>query len=256
VEKLPRRPETKDPWVQRIARCLRPGRVVDGLRSSRRASYDHVLAEASAIRFAADPLIGGELEAWILTGEPRPAVAEFGGFEEPVIEAYEQCYFDVRPKLDASSYIVHIVIGPGVYEGIQLDNLAPIWKFIAYFRGRYMLAVTLQAFPGTRIRPWPDWYEASPEEQASLIEGCRGAVLACCLPRVLSSAKDLKLILGLLRALEAKREERLRPLGAAVPLLSSEDMSPVADMAERDEPVPSPKQSSTVINVAPVMQIA
>ena len=84
--------------------------------------------KAAAIRFAADPLIGGELEAWILTGEPRPAVAELSGVDEPVIEAYEQCFFDVRPKLDAWSYIIHIVIGPGVYEGFRLDDLAPIWK--------------------------------------------------------------------------------------------------------------------------------
>jgi hypothetical protein len=256
VEKLPRRPETKDPWVRRIARHLRPGRVVEGLRSPRRASYDHVLAEASAIRFAADPLIGGEVEAWVLTGEPTPVVAGLSGLDEPVVEAYERCFFDVRPKLEAWSYVIHIVIGPGVYEGFRLDDLPSIWKMIAYFRGRYSLAVTLQAFPGTRLRPWPDWYEASPEEQARLIEACRGAVLARCLPRVLSSAKDLELILELLAALEAKREEQFRPLGAAVPLLSSEDMSPVVDMAERDEPVPSPTQSSTVINVAPVMQTA
>ncbi len=256
AESLPRRPETEDLWVRRIARHLRHCRVEEGLRLPRRASYDRVVAEASAIRFAGDPLIGGELEAWILTGEPTPVVAELAGLDEPVVEAYEQCFFDVRPKLEASSYIIHIAIGPDLYEGFRLDNLPPIWKLIAYFRGRYMLAVTLQAFPGTRIRPWPDWYEASPEERAMLIEACRRAVFTRCLGRVVSSVRDLRLVLELRAAFEAKHEERSRPLGAAVPLLSSEDLSPVVDMTETDEPVPSPTQPSTVTNVATAQQSA
>ncbi len=256
VEKMPRRAELQDPWVRRITKHLRSRHEVPKSRFYKRASYDHVLAEVSALRFAADPLIGSELEAWILTGEPAPVVAELSGLDEPVVEAYEQCFFDVRPKLEAWSYVIHIAIGPDVYEGFRLDDLPPIWKTIAYFRGRYSLAVTLQAFPGSRVRRWPDWYEAWPEEQARLIEACRGAVLTRCLPRFLSSVRDLKLILELGAALEAKREELIRPLGAAVPLLSSEDMSPVVDMTERDKPVPSPTQSSTVTNVATVKRTA
>lgn len=253
-EKLPR---LRDPWVRRCAKFMRANREQStSSRPRKRSSFDHVLGEVVRIRFAADPPIGGELEAWILTGEPRPVVAEFSGLDEPVVEAYEKCFFDVRPKLEVWSYVIHIAIGPDVYEGFRLDDLPPIWKIIAYFRGRYSLAVTLQAFPGSRVRRWPDWYEASPEEQARLIEACRGAVLTRCLPRVLSSVRDLELILELLAALEARREERFKPLGAAVPLLSSEDMSPVVDMAERDELVPSPTQSSTVTNVATVKQTA
>jgi len=191
VEKMPRRPELQDPWVRRITKHLRSRHEVPKSRVSRRTSYDPILAEVSALRFAADPLIGGELEALILTGEPRPVVAEISGLDEPVVEAYEQCFFDVRPKLEAWSYVIHIVIGPGIYEGFRLDDLPPIWKTIAYFRGRYSLAVVLQAFPGTRVRPWPDWYPATQSEQRALIAACKRMVYTRCLRLADMSPADL-----------------------------------------------------------------
>ena len=256
-KELRRRLHLKDEWVQRCVKFMRADHVQStSCRPRRGLSSDHVLSEAARIRFASDPLIAAELEAWTLTGEPRPFVAEITGGNELVIEAYEFAFFDVRSRLEATSYIMHTVIGPGFYEGFRLDDLAPIWKMVGYFRGRYSLATALQAFPGSRIRPWPDWYKASPEEQARLIKACRGAVLVRCLSRDLSSVRDLKQIMELLSVLEAKREERSRPLGVAFPLLSSEDMSPAIEVVEREEPFPNQAQSLEVTIVATVQQTA
>jgi hypothetical protein len=217
---------------------------------SQSASGDPLLAQAAAIRFAADPLIGGELEAWILTGEPPAAVAELSGFEVPVIEAYEACFFDVRPKLDAQSYIVQSVIGPGMYLGFRLDDMAPIWKMIAYFRGRYMLAVTLQAFPGSRVRPWPEWYKASPEGRAELIKACRRAISTRCLPTDISSVRSYRLLLALRALREANNDEQHGLLGADIPLLLSEEIPTEDEVRVRDKPPLSLSQSPTLANIA------
>src|SRR5271157_1139042 len=62
-EELPRRLRPRDEWVQRCAKFMRADRLqTTSCRQRRGLSYDHILAEASSIRFAADPLIGGELE--------------------------------------------------------------------------------------------------------------------------------------------------------------------------------------------------
>jgi hypothetical protein len=250
IRRMPRREELQDPWVRRIRKYLCYLQKAPRSRFSKRASCDHLLAEAAAIRFAADPLIGGELEAWILTGEPPAAVAELSGFEVAVIEAYEACFFDVRSKLEAQSFVVHRVIGPGMYLGFRLDDLVPIWKMIAYFRGRFMLAVTLQAFPGSRVRPWPQWYQASPEEQAELIKACRRAIHTRCLPTDITSVKDFRLLLALRALREANNQEQYGLLVADIPLLLSEEIPTEDEMRVRDKPPLSLSQSPTLTNIA------
>jgi hypothetical protein len=167
-------------------------------------------------------------------------VAELSGVDEGVVEMYERCFFDVRQKLNVESYIVHVVIGPDVYQGFRLDNLPAIWKMIAYFRGKFSLAVTLQTFPGSRQRPWPAWYPASVEEQAGLIRVCRRAILARCLPRNVSSIRQLKLLLQLQAAAEANYEERFGSTEPVVLPLTSATISSALELDKTKEPVLSP----------------
>ena len=238
TERLPRRPETQDPWVQRIVKHLRS---IQGVESSRRhGRCDRLIAEAAAIRFAPDPLIRSELEAWILTGEPVGDVAKLAGYGLDVVEAYEQSFFDVRHKLNAPSYVLHVVIGPGLYEGFHPDDLAPILKWVAYYRGRHMLATTLRAYPGSRGRPWPAWYPASAEEQDRLIRACRRAILARCIPREVSGAKQIRLILQLQAAAEADFQASPAPYGPLVSPLTGASVSEEPDGIRGINPVLSP----------------
>ncbi len=250
IRRVPRREELQDPWVRRIRKYLCYLQKAPQSRSSKRTSCDRLLAETAAIRFAADPLIGGELEAWILTGEPPAAVAELSGFEVPVIEAYEACFFDVRPKLDAQSYVVHRVIGPGIYLGFRQDDLAPIWKMIGFFRGRFMLAVALQTFPGSRVRPWPEWYKASPAEQADLIKACRRAIHTRCLPTDISSVRGYRILLTLRALREANNQEQYGLLGADISLLLSEEIPTEDEMRVREKPLSCLSQSPKLTKIA------
>jgi hypothetical protein len=197
-------------------------------------------------------LIHGELEAWILTGEPRSSLAEITGVNELVIEAYEIAFFDLRAKLAATSFILHTTIGTGFYEGFHLDDLAPIWKMVGYLRGRFSLAVTFQAFPGSRVRPWPAWYSASAEEQAGLIRACRRAILARCLPKYVTSIRQLKLLLQLQAAAEAEYEEEFGSTEPVVPPLTRATISQMLDLTETVEPFRGSTDSVTETAAATV----
>jgi hypothetical protein len=211
VERLPRRPEVLDPWVQRIARYLRSTNGDDRPHRRRRVAHDPLLAQVAAIRFSADRTIPAELEAWILTGEPPVDVVEYSGWPLTLVEAYEACCFDVRARLEASSYINHIVIGPAIYRGFSLDDIGTLWKFFGYYRGRYTLASLLQTFPGSRTRPWPHWYSATPAERERVRTICRRAVQVFCLPKGNLGPRELELLLQLKSEFEAEQEECFDP---------------------------------------------
>jgi hypothetical protein len=148
-----------------------------------------------------------------------------------------------------------MAIDPAVYEGFSVDDVAPIWKMVGYFRGRYSLAVTLQAFPGTRVRPWPDWFPASPERRARLVRACRRAIFARCLPRNIATTKYLRWLLQLQAAAEADYEEQYGSLEPFAPLLTSATISSAIDMGESNEPLPSTTECGTE-NGAPTAKLA
>jgi hypothetical protein len=180
--KLPRLPQLRDEWVQRCARFKRPDRVRStSCRPRRRASSDAILSEAARVRFASDPLITAELEAWILTASHPEFIAQRCNLSAEVVAAYEAVFFDVRPYLDVTGYIFHRVIGRPITHGFCLSDLGSIWKFIAYMRGRHSLEVLLYTFPGQETRSWPASIEATPAEQARLVTRCKLAVLTRCI---------------------------------------------------------------------------
>jgi hypothetical protein len=135
-----------------------------------------------------------------------------------------------------------MVIGAGLYKGFHVDDLAPIWKTVGYFRGRYALTVALRAFPGTQTRPWPQWYNASVEEQANLIRTCRLAILARCLPRDESRARYLKQLMNLQRSVEVDLEEYFERFEPLIPPLTSATIQSLFDIEDRNGAFPKPSQ--------------
>src|SRR5271157_3617153 len=196
-EKLPRRPQLRDLWVRRCAKFMRADRVRSrSCRPRRGLSSDHILSEAARIRFASDPLIAAELEAWILTGNHPELIAERCGLTVEAVEAYEVVFFDVRPHLQATSYILHRTIGPPIRYGFALDDLGSLWKFCAYMRGPHALDVLLYVFPGGKPRPWPSTFPATPSEQRALIAACKRMVWTRCLrPADMSPADIVRFLL-------------------------------------------------------------
>jgi hypothetical protein len=216
---LSRRPEFRNPWVTRIRQHLayleRPPKSG---RSSKRCGFDQAIHEAHQIHSAPDRLIPAELEAWILTGEPAAFIAARCELDEDVVAAYENAFFDVRPRLNATGYILNATIGPSYFQGFSLNDLGAIWRFCAYMRGCYYLADLLTVFPGNKVRARSLSPERTPAQQAALISSVRRLVLTMCLRgRDLSWAdcRNLILLQAILKA-KIQREQESRSVGRGI----------------------------------------
>jgi hypothetical protein len=192
-----RRRELKDPWVKRVQEIFRAGKM--GMRSrSKRTDRDfaELIDRACQIRFNDDAMVAAEVEAWILSGGPPAMIAERCHLPVEVIQTYSMLFFDVKPRLDAVGYILHVVIGRPLVEGFSMDDLGSLWKFCAYMRGPHALDVLLFVFPGGKPRPWPSTLPATLAERRALVATCRLMVLTRCLKiRDMSAADRGRLIL-------------------------------------------------------------
>lgn len=195
--RLRRRSEFRDPWVKRVRKALRVGTV--GTRSGshlRDVDSVNVVNRACQIHFNHDPLVPAEVEAWILTGGPPDLIAERCGLPVDVIEVYEKLFFDVRFRLGAVGYILHVVIGRPILSGFSLEDLGPLWRFVGYMRRPHALDLLLHVFPGGKPRPWPSTIPATPSEQRTLIAACKRMVWTRCLrPADMSPADIVRLLL-------------------------------------------------------------
>jgi hypothetical protein len=163
-------------------------------------------------------LIPAELEAWILTGESAAFIATRCELHEDVIVAYENAFFDVRPRLNATGYILNAAIGPSYFQGFSLNDLGAIWRFCAYMRGCHELAAILTVFPGNKVRPWSLSPERTPAQQAALVSSIRRRVLTLCLRgRDLSVAdyRNLILLQAILKA-KTQKEQESRSVGNGI----------------------------------------
>jgi len=86
-----------------------------------------------------------ELEARLLAGQSIPEVAAILDIPEPVIEAYERIYFDVRPRLKAKDYIRHHAINPLSLRPDHPTYFDVLVRKFAYWGGRLVLDVVLDA---------------------------------------------------------------------------------------------------------------
>jgi hypothetical protein len=95
------------------------------------------LEEALAL-YRAPPDARAEMEARILAGEDTPAVARKCGLAEEVIDTYHDLFFDLRPKLGCSSYVVCQILGDPS-RVIEESDRPSLLKLLAYFGGPHVL---------------------------------------------------------------------------------------------------------------------
>jgi hypothetical protein len=124
-------------------------------------------------------------------------IADRLGVQADVIETYEKLFFDVRHRLEAVGYILHVLIGPPIRFGFSLDDLGSLWKFYSYMGGPHALDVLLHVFPGGKPRPWPSTLPATPAERITLIAACKRMVLTRCLRPANMSPADISRLLFL-----------------------------------------------------------
>lgn len=80
-----------------------------------------------------------EIEARVMADEPIAAIARKTGIAPAIITAYEDCFFEVRPRLDAQSYIQQGVLQPAAMAGIKNREYDLLWKLYGYWGGPVVL---------------------------------------------------------------------------------------------------------------------
>lgn len=171
---LPAWPEREGPWVRRASDyqdlCEQSGLW---LTEPAARDFDPLVHDALVLKQHRDPLVPGELEAWLLTGEPAELISGRCGLPADLIEAYEALFFNVSDRLEARDYIFTSVLIPTDVRPMTFDDHARIWKFFAYFRGRHTLDAMIQAFPPGTPRPWPEEADHSPAMKEQLVRLAR-----------------------------------------------------------------------------------
>jgi hypothetical protein len=135
-----------------------------------------------------------------------------------VVEAYERLFFHVIDKLDARSYISHVVFGPALLFGLNETDTPTIWKLLAYQLGPHALdaAIDLSDASGRLGRPG-DGQERSLEQRRTL-RGLTMLIATWCLP---ISECNVSVLQRLTSRLDELKQEASRRTIAAVtrPLL-------------------------------------
>jgi hypothetical protein len=104
-------------------------------RGRRRTGTDVVLDEAHRLKFADDPRGCWEAEARVLAGQEPAAIAACLGISPDAVEAFGALFFDLAGRLEQIDYLAAHVFGPGLYRGIDPDDLGAVVRLVGYNTG-------------------------------------------------------------------------------------------------------------------------
>lgn len=79
------------------------------------------------------------MEAYLLSRETDAQIGFLLGCPPEVVEAYEALFFDVRSKLQHPDYIINVVIGPQIHQGLGSRDIGALWKLCGYQGGPYVV---------------------------------------------------------------------------------------------------------------------
>jgi hypothetical protein len=99
-----------------------------------------------------------QIEAFLLTSEPMENIADRVHLPVEVIHAYHQLYFDVRPHLHATDWIMTQAIGTWHLKGFAGLPIGALWKYFGFVGGPLAVEVTIAL---TTDAPFPAWVRES-----------------------------------------------------------------------------------------------
>lgn len=140
-----------DEWVRRCHRFLVAHSACDGP-----ASFHELAGHYPGLYWAHDlysgkdqgpnRLLGYMLEARLLADQAWPAIATRTGLPAEVVEAYHECFFEVRPHLMHTDYLMAKVVGESVYRGLRDRNYDLLWKLFAIWGGEHAVETLISTF--------------------------------------------------------------------------------------------------------------
>jgi hypothetical protein len=99
------------------------------------------------------PMLRWEVEARLLTTEPFEQIAAKCDSTRQVIHAYEKVFFNVRDRLEATGYIINVVIGGDIIVSLKEDDVGLILKLYAIGGGVAVLETVLDFFRHPPVVP-------------------------------------------------------------------------------------------------------
>lgn len=96
------------------------------------------------------------MEAYILTGEELGSISERTGVDPAVIDIYEKLFFHVSDRLKARNYIASQVLGDAFMAGLVNRSAEVTAKYFAYFGGKVVLEMILDAMDSNLVSPKDD----------------------------------------------------------------------------------------------------
>jgi transcriptional regulator with XRE-family HTH domain len=93
------------------------------------------LAIADRIRHHNRNDVRWALEARLLADESLSSIAEKIGTTVEAVHWYEQAFFNVKPFLKRRDYIVNVVLGRSIHQGLYARDYDLIWKLAGYQYG-------------------------------------------------------------------------------------------------------------------------
>jgi len=108
---LPAHPAWSDPWVERVVTFQKALDDPDGdQHRPRLAEPDPALAAAYELHLDGGCFTRWHVEALLLAGEGDDSIAGHCGIPADVVAAYAEVFFDVRARLERTSYVLHQAI--------------------------------------------------------------------------------------------------------------------------------------------------
>ncbi len=105
---LPAHPAWSDPWVERVVAFQNALGDCEGIpHQPRLAELDPVLVAAHDLQLDGDLRLRWHVEALLLAGEGDDSIAGRCGIPAEVVAAYAEVCFDVRTRLERTSYVLH-----------------------------------------------------------------------------------------------------------------------------------------------------
>jgi hypothetical protein len=93
------------------------------------------------------PQVRAELEARVLADDTAERMTGRTGMNPHAVAWFEKLYYDVRPRLSQTSYVLHLAIGVEAVTYIRDrdDSYAVLWKLFGYSGGPYVLDLAIQS---------------------------------------------------------------------------------------------------------------
>jgi hypothetical protein len=144
-----------DDWVAGARDFLAAGgRQAEARPTPRRRADDPHIQAALNLWRAEPPTPRWQVEARLLTGAPLDEVAHLCELLVEVVETYHHLFFDVRPRLRATDWVMFHAVGTCYYQGFAGLPLGSVWKWAAYTAGPHALEVVMAL---TIDAPLPAW---------------------------------------------------------------------------------------------------